>query len=359
MKKLICIILMMMLAVPCAAYAAGDYLLPVGPYTYDAAGCSLYNYHAETYIGVEYTALEAYAGFGMGFIHVQAAFLSYEELGMTREQLLDAYATESDWELAAQLVDANYGMYSDQDTFLGYKYEETDPCLSPAAALFTCPISDDYGGGHMSGAVLVSAEGVMFFECYAYGGGADVSMNLRSDMLDNLSLSGVPVKGDTPNPDAPEGIPGEDAGMPVTVETAGGFSFDIEGWTQLDDRDKNSIFISYPTKAVYINFFPSSGNDYSAAEYLYDFIYMQRSDLSYLYEHMEIESAGDMPFLFSGILKDEYGGGYMTGAIVANENGLLVIEIDAYTTETSYDDLDIFREGLLDTLRSNGQPLSY
>ena len=358
MKKLLIIFIMLIFILPCLPAAASDYVLPVGPYVIDAGGCSLYNYYTGNYLVVQYTLSEAYAGMGMGDAMVHLAYYTYAELGCTYEDLTYTYGTVNNWELAQYTAELNYGANTSNTMILGCETEAADPYLSPAAALVTCTVSEDYGGGYMAGAVLMDTEGIMFIECYIMPGSADTARSFRRSILEKLTYEGVSVITDTPDPDASfaENMP--ETGTPVTVETAGGYTFDIEGWDVLDDSDNRSVYIQYYNKAVYITYLshPDDGGDpYDTAKYYYDLFYAEHGITADWYEYTEIENAGELPLNYTGLLNGEYGGGYMTGAIVVNGNDVLIIEINAVNPETGWDDLDIYRGNLLKTLKLDGE----
>jgi len=362
MRKLIIAVLLGALLIPSFAAAEQDYLLDLGPYCFDASGCSLYSYYDANSLTVDYPVSEAYAGYGIGSYYLLLQYYTYPEMGTTYEFFVSEYDTRNNWEIGYYGLELYYGKHSTSDAYLSYEAEPVDPMFSPACALFTASISENYGGGSMAGAMFITRDGILFFECHSFTGDPAHSRLLRDEMLLRLRYQDAPVRTDTPDPEAPAEIPVSEKGQPVDISIGygTGYTFSLEGYNSLDTEDPNALIAEYDNMvliAMYYDYkYIDFGEDLAAlspedaAARLLELDYISQTGEGLTYEIITAENEGANPLLFNGIMGDDYGGGYILGAVLASDEGLLTIDIIGYSGDTYYDDLEFFREDLLEQI---------
>ena len=219
----------------------------------------------------------------------------------------------------------------------------------------------------MAGALFVTDEGVLFFDCFSFTGDEAITRAFRDNMLANLYFNGEPVLTDTPDPEAPVDIPAIVTGEPVNLSVGhgAGYSLEVEGYTEIESIDADSTAIFYDDKYLQLVHYsidevlsPVQAQDLTDAEKamaLYDYHYGYRIGEGQDIAEMEPENDA-MPLKYCGIVSAQYGGGYKIGAIVVNGDDMLVIDITAYDAEKYYDDLDFFRDDVLKALQYGGKP---
>jgi len=365
MKRILSLIIAIVLLIPACVFAEQEKLIELGPYTFDAAGSKRTSSGYDNILDIYYPAGED--GKEPNAI---IWFVPFDESGVTLDDFIDYYGSDDMYYLSLCYIDSVFGPNSKNTYTVGYTSEDVWPYLNPKGMLFNSVYTKQYDSVLMAGALLISEEGVLGIECTLFGHDLAKVQAFRLDVLNKLSYSGSPVVQAEPDPYAPQNTsymePGE-----LRTFTMGDYTFEAEGYLNVDDSEDYLIFVDYADHWISYDYYAFSewgltrqtapillglpdDSDYAIAKFFYEFIYTDGSDYSALFETTEIEN-GETPLLFNCRYTEEYDSTLLLGAVVVEENGVMVIEVSAHYITMTFDDIDYLRSNVLDGLKYNGE----
>jgi len=155
----------------------------MGNYTYDTTGCETYELDGDL-LNVDY---------GSRVVYIE--YDSFADNGITFAELSDMYGGLDHVGMAEMFF--GISSYGDPEStmYTGCRIENVSFTTIPEGVMFSGNLTDDYGGGYVTGCVLVSDNELLLYECvsFSFGDTLESMQNFRLETLGKLYYNGVPV----------------------------------------------------------------------------------------------------------------------------------------------------------------------
>ena len=371
MKKLIVALMLSLVMLASGVSAESDAVMFIDPYAYLAEDAVLHEFYSENMLYVDY-----------GDWCVWLECCRYEELGFSEEYFTEVYGT----------ADANTIAWENFDNYYGYNYDETGDyidCISEGSdvidgretVLFNARLIDDYGGGIVTGAIIVENGYVSFLECEAYGGQSLEEMQQRrAGALDSFMSAEDAVNPAVKNAGKPKNISAHKGGPwnrtagetaepePLSYSAGGAYTVspkDANGCGYVDDdlyiyKDGKYIYSFYTSYEDYglsrtdmMSEYPADEVDMKLAEAFIALVFSPDQTKNLTFAGTRAFDGGTCVY-FNDIGADSSP---TSGALLLDSAGILYFE--CYTNDNSMDsaDMDAFLKENLKFIERNNAPL--